>query len=396
MAQLVRGITMLLVAFAPAIGAAVAPQAMVGAAATTAANPAASQQLSFGLEPVADGFDRPVHVADAGDGSGRLFVVEQEGRIRLVHDGRVLPTPFLDITPLVGCCGERGLLSVAFHPNYATNGLFFVDYTDVNGDTVVARYRVSADDPNRADAASAETLLFVEQPAANHNGGLLLFGPDGFLYVGLGDGGGGNGQNGQDGTTLLGKLLRIDVNHAIVDQGYVVPPDNPFANIPGHRPEIWVLGLRNPWRFSFDRGTGDLWIGDVGSATYEEVNLLPAESDGGENFGWNLMEGTTCRVETGCAGLVPPVGGFGREAGCVVTGGYVYRGKAVPTLEGIYLFADYCGRDLWGLVGDDRGGWTTLGPVATGLRISSFGEDAAGELYLVDLGGAVFRIVAAP
>ena len=396
MTQLVRGITMLLVAFAPAIGAAVAPQAMAGAAATTAANPAASQQLSFGLEPVADGFDRPVHVADAGDGSGRLFVVEQEGRIRLVHDGRVLPTPFLDITPLVGCCGERGLLSVAFHPNYATNGLFFVDYTDVNGDTVVARYRVSADDPNRADAASAETLLFVEQPAANHNGGLLLFGPDGFLYVGLGDGGGGNGQNGQDGTTLLGKLLRIDVNHAIVDQGYVVPPDNPFANIPGHRPEIWVLGLRNPWRFSFDRGTGDLWIGDVGSATYEEVNLLPAESDGGENFGWNLMEGTICRVETGCAGLVPPVGGFGRETGCVVTGGYVYRGKAVPTLEGIYLFADYCGGDLWGLVGDDRGGWTTLGPVATGLRISSFGEDAAGELYLVDLGGAVFRIVAAP
>jgi hypothetical protein len=351
--------------------------------------------FDFGLELVADGFDQPVQVVDPGDGSGRLFVVEQPGRIRIVDDGQVVPVPFLDISDLVGCCGERGLLSVAFHPDYATTGDVFVDYTDRNGDTVVARYQVSTTDPNRLDATSAESILTVDQPAANHNGGLLLFGPkDGDLYIGLGDGGGGNGQNGQDLSTLLGKILRIDVDGPAGGPLYAVPPDNPFVDRPGARPEIWALGVRNPWRFSFDRVTGDLWIGDVGSATYEEVNFQPATSAGGENYGWDAMEGTTCRVEGGCDAFVPPVSGFDRDEGCVVTGGYVYRGSAMLNLEGVYLFADYCSGRVWGLLRDASDAWVRLDPVETGLRISSFGEDAAGELYAVDIEGAVYRLLA--
>jgi glucose/arabinose dehydrogenase len=350
---------------------------------------------NFGLQPLAVDLDRPVQVVDPGDGSGRLFFVEQGGLVLMLRDGQVEAQPFLDLTGVVSCCGERGLLSLVFHPDFATNGYFFVDYTDSAGDTVVARYRVSAAHPDLADPSSAETIVWVDQPASNHNGGLILFGPrDGYLYVGLGDGGGGNGQNSQDPATLLGKLLRIDVNNRSEGLRYAIPPDNPFVDVPGARPEIWVSGLRNPWRFSFDRETGDLWIGDVGSATYEEVNYQPADSPGGENYGWNLMEGTDCRDDAGCEGFVPPVSGFDRDEGCVVTGGYVYRGQAVPSLAGIYLFADYCGGSVWGLARDPAGGWARSGPVETGLRISSFGEDAAGELYLVDLDGAVYRLVA--
>jgi glucose/arabinose dehydrogenase len=349
--------------------------------------------LDFGLELVADGIDQPVQVVDAGDGSGRLFVVEQPGRIHIVQDGQVLAEPFLDLSDLVSCCGERGLLSVAFHPNYAKTGDVFVNYTDTNGDTVVARYQVSATDPNRADPASAEVILFVDQPAANHNGGLLLFGPkDGYLYIGLGDGGGGNGQNGQLLNTLLGKILRIDVDQPSGSLPYSIPPDNPFVDQPEARPEIWALGLRNPWRFSFDRVTGDLWIADVGSATYEEVSYQPAASPGGENYGWDLMEGPVCRADGGCDEFVAPVSGFDRDEGCVVTGGFVYRGTEMSELEGIYLFADYCSGRVWGLVQDASNTWTRLDPVETGLRISSFGEDAAGELYAVDIQGAIYRL----
>jgi glucose/arabinose dehydrogenase len=286
------------------------------------------------------------------------------------------------------------LLSVAFHPDFAENGDLFVDYTDTNGDTVVARYQVSATDPNRAEPASAEVILSVEQPAANHNGGLLLFGPrDGYLYIGLGDGGGGNGQNGQDLSTLLGKILRIDIDQMTDDLRYAIPPDNPCVDQPGARPEIWALGLRNPWRFSFDRVTGDLWIGDVGSATYEEVNYQPAASAGGENYGWDLMEGTACDAGGGCDAFVAPVSGFDHDEGCVITGGYVYRGSAIPDLHGVYLFADYCSGRVWGLVRDASNAWTRLGPVETGLRISSFGEDASGEFYVVDIQGAVYRLL---
>jgi hypothetical protein len=351
--------------------------------------------FDFGLELVAGGFDQPVQVVDASDDSGRLFVVEQPGQVRIVRDGQVVPEPFLDITDRVGCCGERGLLSLAFHPDFANNGQVFVDYTDRNGNTVVARYKVSSADSDRIDPASAEVILAVEQPAANHNGGLLLFGPrDGYLYIGLGDGGGGNGQNGQDLSTLLGKILRIDVDQRSGGLPYAIPPDNPFVEQPGARPEIWALGVRNPWRFSFDRGSGDLWIGDVGSATYEEVNVQPAASSGGENYGWDLMEGPECRAEGGCDAFVAPVSGFDRDEGCVVTGGYVYRGSAMLNLEGVYLFADYCSGRVWGLLRDASDAWVRLDPVETGLRISSFGEDAAGELYAVDIEGAVYRLLA--
>jgi glucose/arabinose dehydrogenase len=365
------------------------------AAAQASATPLDPTTFAFSLAPVADGFERPVDVVDAGDGSGRLFVVEQAGRIRIVRIGGKVDEPFLDTTPIVGCCGERGLLSVAFHPRYAENGFFFVDYTDLNGDTRVVRYRVSADDPDRADPGSAETILTVAQPAANHNGGLLLFGPDGYLYVGLGDGGGGNGQNGQKLDTLLGKILRIDVDREEGGNRYAIPPDNPFAGNPEARPEIWVWGVRNPWRFAFDRATGDLWIGDVGSSIYEEIDLVPAGSGGGQNFGWDLMEGTDCDDSdaSACAGFVPPISGFDRDAGCVVTGGTVYRGSAIPALVGVYLFADYCGAGVWGLGRDATGNWTTTGPIAPGHSIVSFGEDAAGELYVVDLDGGLFRIV---
>jgi glucose/arabinose dehydrogenase len=352
--------------------------------------------FDLALQPVADGFERPVDLVDAGDGSGRLFVVEQEGRILIVRDGAVAKQPFLDLTDRVGCCGERGLLSLVFHPGYAENGLLYVDYTDLNGDTQIIRFGVAADDPDRADPATATTILTVEQPASNHNGGRLRFGPDGYLYISLGDGGGGNGQNGQSLETLLGKLLRIDVDHQANGQPYAIPADNPFVDTPNARPEIWALGLRNPWRFDFDRVTGDIWIGDVGSSTYEEVNLLPAGSGGGQNFGWDAMEGNDCRdaeATNNCADFVAPISGFDRDAGCVVTGGTVYRGEQVPALVGIYLFADYCGSGIWGLGRDAAGNWVTTGPVAAGSHVVSFGQDAVGELYVVDLDGTISRIV---
>ncbi len=357
MLRLVARVGLLHVALALAVAVAVVLAGRTGIAARQ------SGVVDFGLDLVANGFDQPVQVVDAGDGSGRLFVVEQSGRIRIVQDGQVLPEPFLDLSDLVSCCGERGLLSVAFHPDYANNGESFVDYTDTNGDTVVARYQVSATDPNRADPASAEVILTVDQPAANHNGGLLLFGPrDGYLYIGLGDGGGGNGQNGQDLSTVLGKILRIDVDRPSSTLPYGIPPDNPFVDQPGARPEIWAYGVRNPWRFSFDRVTGDLWIGDVGSGTYEEVSYQPAASPGGENYGWNLMEGHECRAEGGCDEFVAPVSGFDHDEGCVVTGGYVYRGTEMPELEGIYLFADYCSGRVWGLVPRRRHHLDAAGP----------------------------------
>jgi glucose/arabinose dehydrogenase len=352
--------------------------------ATPSFDPAA---FAFNTELVEDGLDQPVYVTQPDDGSGRLFIVEQPGRIKIVGQ----ETPFLDIADLVGCCGERGLLSVAFHPDYRDNGYLYVNYTDKEGDTRIVRYTAAADDPNRADPATAQTLLTLEQPASNHNGGLNLFGPDGYLYIGLGDGGGGNGQNGQALDTLLGKLLRIDVDRTEGELPYAIPPDNPFVGQADVRPEIFAYGLRNPWRFSFDRQTGDLWIGDVGAGTYEEVDLIPAGTSG-QNFGWDDMEGDDCRADD-CSSFVAPVGGYSHDIGCVVTGGYVYRGAALPALTGVYLYADYCGGQVWGAVPDGSGGLTLGGPIETGMRISSFGEDVAGELYLVDLSGAVYRIV---
>ncbi len=349
---------------------------------------------AIALEPLPARLERPVHITHAGDGSGRLFVVEKRGRIVALRDGVASPTSFLDISSLVGSSGsEQGLLGLAFHPRYRENGRFFVNYTDRAGDTVIASYQVSAD-PEVADPTSGRVLLSVDQPAANHNGGLVLFGPDGYLWIGLGDGGGagdrfGNGQNRQ---TLLGKMLRIDVDHG---DPYGIPPDNPFAGSADTRPEIWALGLRNPWRYAFDRQTGDLYIADVGQNAWEEVDVQRAGSPGGENYGWPLMEGKHCyRSSCDSSTYVAPVAEYGRDGGCSITGGHVYRGARVPSLWGRYVFGDYCSGRMWALDEPVPGAWRLVELPRTGLQISSFGEDEAGELYVAGYGdGRVYRIV---
>jgi glucose/arabinose dehydrogenase len=350
------------------------------------------------FETIATGLPTPVSITHAGDGSGRLFIVLQEGRI-LIHDGaRVLPTPFLDlgskVSSCAGGCGERGLLGLAFHPDYAANGRFFVHYTNRAGHTQVVRYQVSAD-PNVANARSGRTILRVPQPFANHNGGQLQFGPDGYLYIGLGDGGsaGDPGNRAQNRRNLLGKILRLNVNGRA---RYTIPPDNPFVGDRGVRREVWALGLRNPWRFSFDRLTGDLYIADVGQNIWEEVNFQPAGSLGGENYGWRLMEGNHCfNPAANCddGSLTPPVAEYDHTLGCSVTGGYVYRGSAVPNLAGSYLYGDFCTGVIWGARFDPLNGWTTTVLDDTAFLISTFGEDQAGELYVADYGaGSILRV----
>jgi glucose/arabinose dehydrogenase len=353
---------------------------------------------AYALRRIVSGLEEPVFLTHAGDGSGRLFIVEQPGTIRVLHASRgaLLPDPFLDLRDIVNDSGnEQGLLGLAFHPQYSENGRFFVNYTDANGDTAIVRYTVSASDPDRADPSSAALVLQVSQPFANHNGGNLVFGPDGFLYVGLGDGGaGGDPQgNAQNLNTLLGKMLRIDVNA----DPYAVPPDNPFTNRPDARPEIWAYGLRNPWRYSFDRATGDLYIGDVGQNAYEEIDHQPAGSPGGENYGWDFMEGSHPFEGVAPEGLTAPATDYAQsEGGCSVTGGHVYRGPGLPQLQGVYLFGDYCTGTIWGLYRAD-GVWQRVKLLDAFFTISSFGEDEAGEVYVLDhRGGAVYQVVAAP
>jgi len=350
------------------------------------------------LEPVARGFASPLLVTNAGDGTGRLFVVEQGGRIRILRRGRVLDPPFLDVSSLVIAGGEQGLLGLAFHPEYEANGRFFVNYTDVDGDTVVAEYRVSSSDPDRADPGSARVLLRIDQPFPNHNGGHLAFGPDGYLYIGTGDGGSAADPfgNGQRLDTLLGKLLRIDVDG---ERPYGIPQDNPFVGREGARPEIWAYGLRNPWRFSFDPEGGALWIGDVGQNALEEVDRARADR-GALNYGWNVMEGDRCfEPPTGCdpEGLVQPMAVYPTGTGCAVIGGHVYRGAEFPALRGGYLFADICNGLIWGL---DAAGPSPQEPVRlldTNHAISSFGLDEEGELYVTDLAsGEVLHVTAEP
>ncbi len=350
------------------------------------------------LELVKAGLERPVYLTHAGDGSGRLFVVEKFGRIRIIQNGDLLTVPFLDISSRVESGGnEQGLLSVAFHPNYATNGRFFVYYTTQavgnvpDGTLVIAEYQVSAGDPNRA-SATEKVLLTIDHPAQqNHNGGLLKFGPDGFLYAGIGDGGGAGDPgpppgNGQNTGVLLGKILRIDVNSG---SPYGIPSGNPFANGANGRREIYAYGLRNPWRWSFDRVTGDLWVADVGQNTFEEVDIV---TNGG-NFGWNRMEGFHCfNPPAGCDmnGLVQPIfeyshgGSNGVPSGCSITGGYLYRGTAIPSLIGTYVFADYC-LGAGSLLAIHRGdsSATIIPTGVTGEPVNSFGEDQDGELYVV-------------
>lgn len=355
--------------------------------------PSLADPAGYSWAVVAEGFNRPLLVTHAGDGSGRVFVVEQDGRIRVIQGGATLPEPFLDIDERVGSeSNEQGLLGLAFHPDYEQNGFFYVDYTDVRGDTVVSRFQVSQD-ANIADAASEQVLLQVDQPYPNHNGGYVEFGPDGYLYIGLGDGGsqGDPHGNAQSLETLLGKILRIDVSSG---SPYAIPPDNPFAN-GGGLPEIWALGLRNPWRFSFDRATRDLHVADVGQNQWEEVNFLPGDIVGGANFGWNYFEGNHEYEVGGPENFLFPVAEYSHaEGGCSITGGYVYRGAALPAWNGVYFYADYCSGIVWGLVQHADGAWESRVLYETGLLITSFGLDEASELYLVSRDGAIYQLQA--
>ncbi len=344
------------------------------------------------LERLDGSYSLPLLVTHAGDASGRLFVVEQRGRILIIDRGRLLQTPFLDLTGRVGSGNEQGLLGLAFHPDFEANGLFFVNYTDNRGDTMVSRFAASAD-PNRADDSSEVEVLSYDQPFSNHNGGHLAFGPDGYLYISSGDGGSGGDprNNAQDLDSLLGKILRIDVDGLPL----AIPPDNPFVGDSSARDEIWAFGLRNPWRFSFDSRTGDLYIGDVGQNRVEEIDFQPGSSPGGENYGWRRKEGNSCfNPSSGCdrPGLVDPILTYSHSQGCSVTGGYVYRGRSAAALKGLYLFGDFCSGTIWAAEARADGLWQSTRLLDSGLSISSFGEDEAGEVYVVDRGGRVFRL----
>jgi len=359
--------------------------------------------LEISFEPVAEGFSQPLLILGAGDGSGRLFVAEKGGALKVIRKGEVDPELFLDFTDAVSTESERGLLGVAFPEGFAEHGRFYISYTDGSGSSVISRFMA---EDERVDRSSETILLRTPQPYANHNGGHIAFGPDGYLYVGLGDGGSGGDPmgNGQNLFTLLGTILRLDVGEApgvsteSDGSGYTIPADNPFADGEEGLPEIWSYGLRNPWRFSFDRETGDMWIGDVGQNAVEEINFQPAESGGGENWGWNLFEGTTPypedrRVTENQDDFAWPIVEYRHPIGRSVTGGYVYRGSEFPRMVGVYLYGDYVSGRVWGLVRSAEG--TKNRELAeTGMQVVSFGEDDEGELYLVDFSGTVYRVIA--
>jgi len=396
-----------------------------GEAARERALPVTWPQIEFTL--VADALDQPVHVTHANDVSGRLFIVERAGVIRILRGGTVLPTPFLDISSIVRDAGsEEGLLSVAFPPDYDTRGYFYVYFTDDRsgnrGNNRVSRFGLTSD-PDAADPFSEELILNFDHPTySNHNGGQIAFGPDGYLYIGTGDGGGSGDpfDNSQDPGSLLGKLLRIDVEFQgtvsapppsgpftlylpIILQTqsapYGIPPDNPFVGVAGYREEIWALGLRNPWRFSFDRSNGDLYVADVGQGAREELDFQTTSGSGGENYGWSCKEGTLDFDPTpDCAGLtlINPVFEYDHSLGCSVTGGHIYRGPGNSGMQGIYFLGDYCSGRIWG-VQPDNSSWAGSLLVDTPYNISTFGEDEAGNLYLVDYGsGTIYQVAEAP
>ena len=358
-------------------------------------------QPSIQLMEIASGFSKPVDIANAGD--DRLFIVEQRGRIQIINEqGERLSEAFLNIENKVGnSAGERGLLGLAFHPNYIENGFFFVNYTGTNGDTRIARYTRAMDDPNKADLNSEIILLTVDQPFGNHNGGDLQFGVDGYLYIGLGDGGSANDpqNNSQNDNSLLGKMLRIDVD---TDDPFAIPPDNPFVNDSNVRNEIWATGLRNPWRFSFDRATNDLWIADVGQNTWEEISFQPSTSQGGENYGWRCMEGFDNFIPNSCSSddlLTDPIHVYrtGSSDGSSVTGGFVYRGQTSPNLEGHYIYGDYVSQIIFSLTLNESGEAINQELMDSGIFISTFGEDQNGELYVAaHMQGSIFQILSDP
>lgn len=349
------------------------------------------------LKPIAYGFREPTYLTNTKDGSGRIFVVEKKGQIKILKESNILSEPFIYIVSQVRSKGsEQGLYSIAFHPNYKENGRFFVNYTNLDGDTIVSEYKVS-NNPDIADKNSERIIIMIRQPASNHNGGQLKFGPDGYLYIGMGDGGGagdpwGNAQNKQ---VLLGKMLRIDVDG---EKPYGIPKNNPFVGKKDGREEIWAYGLRNPWRFSFDPVTGDMYIADVGQKDWEEIHFQPANSKGGENYGWDLFEGfhefePKEGYDTNM--FTMPVAEYGHKQGCSVTGGYIYRGKKYPTVSGTYFFADFCSGIIWGLRKNQKQHWEMTEFLESPLMVSTFGQDENGEIYVLDFKkGAIYHLSA--
>ena len=353
------------------------------------------------LTPVVSGLDSPVFVTSARDGTGRLFVVEQPGRIRVIRNGVLLPTPFLDISDKLSTGGERGLLGLAFHPNYKVNGRFYVDFTRASdGATSIYEYHVSSTDPDVATRVNGRRIITIGQPYANHNGGRIAFGRDGYLFIGTGDGGSGGdpGNRAQSLNSLLGKMLRINVNGTVGTRHYRNPATNPYVGRYG-RNEIWSRGLRNPWGWSFDRLTGDLWIGDVGQNRYEEIDrsrVSTTSTSRGRsvNYGWRVMEGRHCyRPSSGCSRYrkILPVVEYSHRDGCSVIGGYVYRGAAIPSLAARYIFGDFCSGLIWTVPRTAVAPATKTLLLSTSLNITSFGEDEAGELYVLDVGGTLHR-----
>jgi glucose/arabinose dehydrogenase len=381
------------------VGGLVLAAALITVGAFAAIAQRAGAQGPYIWQQFATGFPKPTALVTAPDNSRRLFVVEQAGTIRIVKpDGLVIDSPFLDITPRVLSAGnEQGLLGLAFPADYAQTGTFYVAYTNKKAEPTLARVRVSATSADKADATSIVDLLSVPHPFPNHNGGEIVFGPDGYLYWGIGDGGAGGDpyDNGQNPQTLLGKILRLDVNA----ETYKIPDDNPFKGVAKARPELWAIGLRNPWRFSFDAKTNDFYIADVGQNVWEEIDFQPAGSKGGQNYGWALYEGEANFKATGATAKNPyvfPVHVYSHgDDGCSVTGGYVYRGKALPALDGAYVYGDYCSGRMWTLR-QVNGQWTNTLLMDTGMNITSFGLDADGELYMADRkSAAIFKLVAA-
>jgi glucose/arabinose dehydrogenase len=352
------------------------------------------------LTLLASGLSKPVYATSAHDGSRRIFIVEQTGKVKIYRDGHVRATPFLSLSRSVSHGSEQGLLGLAFHPKFTTNRKLYVNLTNTAGDTVIREYRVSRANRNVVNTATERRILRIGQPFANHNGGHLAFGPDGYLYIGMGDGGSGGDPNGnaQNINVLLGKMLRIGVNSTSPGLAYRIVGSNPYVGISG-RDEIWQIGLRNPWRFSFDRGTYNLWIGDVGQGSWEEIDRAAQTGAGpgpGLNWGWNVMEGTHCySPSSGCdmSGKALPLLEYDHSNGrCAVTGGYVYRGSAIPTLRGGYVFGDFCSGEIWVVDANASSPAAKVPLLDTNLLISSFGEIGDNELVVTDLNGRLYRI----
>jgi glucose/arabinose dehydrogenase len=349
---------------------------------------------------IVSGLSSPVDIVNAGDGTNRLFIVEQGGTIRIHNGSSLLATPFLNISTVITPGGERGLLSMAFHPDYENNRYFFVYYTNLSGDITVARYQTQAGNPNEADAGSGVVLLTIPKPFDNHNGGDLNFGTDGYLYFGTGDGGSGGDPNdfAQSGSSLLGKMIRIDVNNFSTPPFYTIPPDNPYVTDPNVDDRIWAVGLRNPWRWSFDRNTNDMWIADVGQGAWEEVNFRSAGNTGGINYGWRCYEATPNFNSAGCQSqnnYTFPIFEYSHDfttGGFSITGGFVYRGAEYPALQGYYICADFVSGNVWLIISNGAGGWITRRQVGLPANISSFGEAENGTLYAISLGGTVFKV----